>query len=503
MLQTTQIRRIINEYENNRSDLIQNHQDLLDQILDSLVSVSEKLSLSEFIEVFLYPYDAEAKYKNWKVGGLLDLYYSTWESNIGSCILAPRDHLKTYSALAYIIKKVFERKYPLEINYYHLSSDIAGEKFQKMQRIIERNPILNESFLLKPPKFWSSDLIELSDGTVIRPMSYEMGVVGKHPHIIVLDDVIDRRVIYSDQRNQKAIDKFYMDIYPQITDRIDTQKKLIIIGTAQRSDDLYHKLPNDYPMSVYEAVNEDTKTVLFPEKFTYEQLMQIKTDMTEKHGIKYWLKEFMNKPMSAIGLIIKEDWLRFYGEDILNRIVEVKRDTRVRFRDKLEIYQGWDLSVGKDLEKGDWTVGTTIGIDKYTDTNKIYIYILDIFRARIDFDARLNAIQKYAQEFEPLGIGVEEVAFQYDTVKALKNRTLLPITGIKSVKNKIESFQVELAPYFENGQVYIHEKLKGLYTQELLSLPAGEYDDQADATKFAIKMALSRPRLKTSSAGIY
>jgi len=174
-----------------------------------------------------------------------------------------------------------------------------------------------------------------------------------------------------------------------------------------------------------------------------------------------------------MGLIIKPEWIRTYSTapDI----------------DELDLYQGWDLSVGKDLESGDWTVGATIGLKKLDE--KLLIYVLELYRARIAFSERLKAIVSVYNKWEKvIKVGVEENVFQYDTVKTLIDQTNMPIEGVKSVKNKTESFQVELAPHFENGKVLIpaHDlELK----KELLSLPAGAHDDRADAIKIAIKIS--------------
>jgi hypothetical protein len=48
------------------------------------------------------------------------------------------------------------------------------------------------------------------------------------------------------------------------------------------------------------------------------------------------------------------------------------------------------LSVGKDIEKGDWTVGVTIGVDRSMD--KIKAYLINVFRERVNLDQRIRAV---------------------------------------------------------------------------------------------------------------
>jgi len=461
--------------EGNREQFLRDHPEALERYVLQCQNLIEPIPLARFSQMYVARYDPEAVLKEWKGIEFQSTLGNIWSTHRKSRVLAPREHLKTTSVLAYLLKRIFTRTYPLEISYYHINEKMATEKLRKLRRIIESNEILSEILQLDDAKSLREDQIILSDETIIQPLSWEMGVVGKHPHVIVLDDVIDRKVIYSDEANQKAIDKFYSDIYPMIS-KDDPDRQIIIIGTAQRQDDLYHNLPADFYCATYKAIiNEKKKQVLAPDLFTYKQLTKIRSDISQTQGERFWLKEYQNIPMSAQGLIFKAENIRYYATPPNN----------------LTKFQGWDLAVGKDLEKGDWTVCVTIGVDS-TDKDKLKVYILDIYRARISFGERLKMIGKKFNDFKPQLVGIEEVAFQYDTIQALKDSTLMPILGVKALTNKIQSFQTELAPYFENGQIYIREDMKD-FVNELLAIPASEYDDQADALKIAIKTALQEP----------
>ena len=461
--------------EENRAQFLREHPDALELFVLQCQQLVDPLPLARFSELYVSAYDAEATLKGWKGIEFQSTLGNIWTEHRKSRVLAPREHLKTTSVLAFLLKRIFTRTYPLEISYYHINEKMATEKLRKLRRIIDSNEILGEVLKMDDAKSLREDQIILSDETIIQPLSWEMGVVGKHPHIIVLDDVIDRKVIYSDEANQKAINKFYSDIYPMIS-KDDPDRQIIIIGTAQRADDLYHSLPADFYCSTYSAIlNEEKKKVLAPDLFTFKQLTKIRSDISQSQGEKFWLKEYQNIPMSAQGLIFKAEDVRYYVTPPKNLVK----------------FQGWDLAVGKDLEKGDWTVCVTIGVDN-SDKDRIRVYILDIYRARISFGDRLKMIGKKFNEFKPLLVGIEEVAFQYDTIQALKESTLMPILGIKALTNKVQSFQTELAPYFENGQIYVREDMKD-FVNELLAIPASEYDDQADALKIAIKTALQEP----------
>jgi len=250
-------------------------------------------------------------------------------------------------------------------------------------------------------------------------------------------------------------------------------KKIIIIGTAQREDDIYENLPGDFFNLTLDAiVDEDKHIPLEPALFSWDLLMKVKADMCEKFGERFWLKEYRNIPLSAMGEIIKPEWIKTY---VTPPPLE-----------SLQIYQGWDLGVGKDLEKGDYTAGCTIGVRTVNGKNEIYV--LDVVRVRAEFGDRLKIMASNGQAHKPLAIGVEQNVFQYDTVITLKKQTNLPIEGIKTIKNKVEKFQVDLAPHFENGKVFIRSDMIDL-KNELLALPYGKNDDMCfiAGTKIATK----------------
>lgn len=462
-----------------RKDYLEQNSQEIDTLIKGISLASEKLTLSQFQQIYIDDYDREAQEKEWKQVPLQDTYYDIWENNQKSVTMAPREHLKTTSALSYLVKKIFERKFPLEIDYFHLNKDIAVEKIRKLQMIIERNPILRMNAQFDQAKNWKDGEIRLLDGTTIKAMGWMQGAVGKHPHMIVLDDIIDISVVYSDDRNEKSIRKFYSEIYPMIT-KLTKEKKIIVIGTAQREDDLYAKLPSDFARNTFQAFTDDQEVKpLEPILFSKEELHKIKLDISKEFGEKFWLKEYMNVPFSAMGMIIKPEWIQTF----VTAPKSIKR-----------VISFWDLSVGKTIETGDWTAGATIGLEELSDMIKIYV--LNMQRARIPFAERLKLIVADAKQWNPQKIGVEENVFQYDTVQTLKKQTNLPIVGIKNITNKIERFQTELAPHFENKKVYLRADMLDLKT-ELLALPAGKHDDMSDALCGAIKLSATQTKTPT------
>ncbi len=178
------------------NDSFSDYTEKIEEVLEILPSLVGKLSLQEFNRLLVYKFDQEANDKGWIPTRFQNTLENIWEENSKSCVLAPRSHLKTSTVLSYIIKKIYTREYPLEISYYHLTGSVASEKFGKMLRTIENNPLLASSFRPEHAKQWAKGAIELEDGTLVKPLSFLQGVRGKHPHLIILDDVIDASVVY-------------------------------------------------------------------------------------------------------------------------------------------------------------------------------------------------------------------------------------------------------------------------------------------------------------------
>lgn len=439
------------------------------EIVEAVNEVKGKVyrdDLIFFIKNEIYQYEKEAIEKGFKLGSL----HEEWNDLIWSSqrlrILAPRDHLKTtFFSIAYLALRL--RLHSDDLIYIFSKTDQQAVKIlDQVKKIIKRSPFLKQ-LSGAGAEFWNKTEIRCSNGATVYAQGYFSAIRGAHPRLIILDDPIDMQVVYSDEQNKKANERFYAEILPMATK--DTQ--IIVVGTIQREDDLYFSFdPKQWILKEYKAiVDEEKKLTLFPEKWDWESLMKRKQEISYKFGERFFLKEYMNQPIDVLGEIIKVEWIRYWHEK----------------PDGLAVYQGWDLGVGKELDEGDYTACITIAFDPPRK-----IYILDVYRARIGFGERLKMIIEKYNEWKSVKIGIEQNVFQYDTVQTLKTQTALPVFGIDTIKNKVESFQVELAPLFESGDIFLKPGMDEL-RHELLSLPRGSHDDMADALKIAVKAAVS------------
>lgn len=427
------------------------------------------VSLPFFIEEEIYKYDSDASFQDWKLGNL----HQEWNDFLEEkriCIKAPRDHLKTF---------FFSECYPIkrlkcnsedEIQIFSKTDKLAVRILDRIKRRIYKNP--NLRYLSgRGSDFWSKTEIRCSNGATIYAQGFSSAIRGGHPKLIILDDIIDTQVVYSDEQNEKTKERLAGEILPMAEP--DTQ--IIIVGTLQREDDIYSSVDSkNWLIKNYDAIlDEEKKQTLFPEKWDWEKLMKRKEEISALKGEKWFLKEYRNWPVKLLGEVIKSEWIGWYD----------------KLPEGLKIYTGWDLSVGKDIEKGDYSACITFGVDK-----KGNIYVIRAYRGRIDFPTRLKKVVEFANFDRPGKIRIEENTFQADSVQVLKTNTALPIEGVKTTINKIKKFSEELAPLFENRKVFLKkgDESHQIFADELCSLPRGKYDDMSDAFCIGLKDVMFR-----------
>lgn len=363
------------------------------------------------------------------------------------------------------------------VKIFSKSDPLAIDILDNIKRQWATKPYFNH--LLEGADINNKKEIVLGNGSKIKALGFWSNARGGHDDLMIFDDIIDMSVIYSDEQNKKSKERLAAEILPMA----EPHTKIVFVGTKQRDDDLYNVNWNDTISEygerktiskVYDAiVDEEKKITLYPEKWSWEALMQKKAQITELSGAKFFDKEYRNLATNLVGEIIKPEWKKTYTE---------------LPKKQLEIYSGWDLSVGKkpDDPKSDYTAKVTIAYD-YETRN---IYIMSYYEAKLNFANRLRVVSEAAEIERPLKIAIEDNVFQTDTVQVAKATIPTPIVGITTLKNKVEKFQMELSPLIENGKIYFlaGDEMQQKLWQQLCSLPRGAHDDGADALCNVIKL---------------
>ena len=464
----------------------------IQQIINEQEWLSAKVCYPYFIENEIYKSNFEPGCDNYQLG---EIHWNEWCELITNTrqlvLLAPRDHLKSFTAVeAYACWKI---KYNpgIRITIISKTDKQAKVRIANIKKIIEAAESLQ---WLKPkdPDSWSKQSIITSNKAEVVGAGYFSGLRGGHQHLIILDDPIEEDVIYSPELNQKYTERFFMTILPMA--EADTQ--ILVIGTRQCEGDLYDSLkPPEWVTKEYRAVIDDAKKIcLFPEKWPWDKLMARKDSIVNspKGGLRIWKKEYMNDVTSIKGNIVKYSDMQFWLKPGETRPIEGegpwKRWASNKWQlkpddDKLAIYQGWDLNISKKIT-ANFTACITIGVDRRQGD----IYILDAYKDHLTFPERLAAIGTRGDLFPGgLAVGIEDIAFQDDTVQAAIRESNLPIKGIHSATNKLLRLE-SCCTLFVNHKVYCRPEHAD-FIEEVVSFPMGINDDQLDAFDMAVLLS--------------
>ena len=381
-------------------------------------------------------------------------------------LLLPRFAGKsTYAGIIYPVWRIGKNRQTSVLIITHTYQYSKGF-LREICRIMETSQEYKHAFgELKPnkPNKWSENEIivegaEKQKDPTLAVLGVGASVIGRHPDIIILDDIIEQDTARSDTRRINVEHWYRKDLLPCL----GPDSQLIVVGTRWRFNDLYSILLEDpaFDTLIIQALNQNNESY-WPDLWSLDRLLTKKKEV----GIYGWQSQFMNDPGLEEGAIFRPEWLTYY-------------DT-MPVLDTLRIVQGVDLAIS-EKEKADYFALVTVGFD----AEKGMIYLLDYYRAHLDFPSQRKMIEAQAQAWRPTRIAIEEVAYQKALVQSMFP-TLLPVVGVKQTKDKELKMQA-LTPYFESKQVRLPKNADD-FLIELLQFPNSEHDDLLDAFEMAVR----------------
>jgi predicted phage terminase large subunit-like protein len=326
----------------------------------------------------------------------------------------------------------------------------------------------------KPNKWAMNELIvnrtTLEKDSTFTALGVEASIVGRRADEIIVDDPIDETTANSETER----DNLYRWYSKELLTRLEPNGRLMVIMTRWHFADIASKLLEDdsYLKLQFPAISP-TNEALWPEKWPLDALLTRKKDV----GPIAFEGQYQGRPIASEFAVLKIEWLHYWYEGA-EQIPEkdIVRWHRKPPREQLRVVQAWDLAISQDPE-ADWTVGLSLGADMEGNT-----YLLDYYRAHIDFPAQLKQVEAQAAAWRPEKIAIESNAYQ----KALSQQLRvsgLPIVEVKQTRDKNLRIQ-SLAPYFENGSLRV-SKGQEEFMLEYLQYPKGKHEDILDALQMA------------------
>lgn len=220
---------------------------------------------------------------------------------------------------------------------------------------------------------------------------------------------------------------------------------------------------------IYEGAYTDDGKLFFPEKLSAEVLDQYRKTM----GVYKFANQYLNQVIPDVDQDFKKAWVRHYTQLPNETHTVLFIDPAISLEDT-----------------ADYTA--TVVVDGDCDENW-YVRVAD--RRRETATQTVDRIFRLYDEFNPIAIGIEEVAYQAALTHFLheemrRRKKFLPIKGIKrstlsaqGVKRDSNSKMMRirsLVPRFEFGKIYLAQGLDD-FILEYTTFPRGRNDDILDA----------------------
>lgn len=316
-------------------------------------------------------------------------------------------------------------------------------------------------------------------------MSTSVGGVltGRGADMIIIDDPLKPDEALSETQRKNVNEWYDNTLLSRLNDK-STGCIVIIMQRLHQDDLVGHVLEQeDWTVVNFPAIaDEDSDhviesvfgnchylrkagTALHPERETIPMLLEIRKRMGEYN----FLSQYQQTPIPPGGAMVKQNWLKYYSPDQMPAQFDF-------------IVQSWDTA-SKVTELSDYSVCVTLG------KRGCELYILDVFRQRMEFPDLKRAVKQQASRYRPSAILIEDKSSGIQLIQELKREGLHQLKPYNPQgSDKVMRLHAQTAT-IENGCLLLPERAPWLadYTQELLAFPGSKYDDQVDATTQALE----------------
>lgn len=335
----------------------------------------------------------------------------------------------------------------------------------------------------------SSGDFETSAGGGRLSTSLNGPLTGRGADLIIIDDPIKAADVMSDTARTAAIEWFTNVLMSRLNDQ-DTGKIVLVMQRLHQSDlagELlerggWHELrlpaiaPEEalIPIGGGRVYRRSEGGVLHPARQSREVLEGIRSEI----GSTAFSAQYLQDPLPAAGNAIKADWLREYDPATLDH-------------DHGMIVQSWDTAM-KDEERHDCSVCITAFV------RGRQVYVLDVWRQRVEFPELWKAVQRLAREWHPSTLLIEDAANGTALIQRLRNEQPNGVPSPIARRPKLDkrSRLDAASSMIEAGDLVLPRDALWLaaFKAELLGFPSARHDDQVDALSQLLNWVDQRQR---------
>ena len=322
---------------------------------------------------------------------------------------------------------------------------------------------------IKEDNGWVSDW-SMDNGNRLMIYWVWWGITGKWGHRLIIDDPYATRQDAESDTIRKKVEDWYDSTF--LSRRHNENAGICIIMQRWREDDLVWYIlskEDDWEVVSIPAISEDGKS-FWASRFSVAYL----ENMRKNIGDYFFQSQYQQKPFSDWSGTFKTSYFNYYTEAPVFSKIYTFVDPAISLR-----------------QEADYSAIVTVGVTKYND-----IYILDVFRERVEPDELISNILRIGEEFKPNTIGIETVQFQKMLALEIKKQMRMQwkffhIYEMKPTGEKESRIKATLQPRYSSWVVY-HKgdwnNIKELEL-ELIKFPNGKHDDMIDALASCVAMA--------------
>lgn len=338
-------------------------------------------------------------------------------------------------------------------------------------------------------------------GGGLKAVGLRGAITGRGANVFILDDYIKEP---KEAMSAQYLEDMWTWYQTVARTRLEPGAVIIIVATRWVKNDIhgrimklqeltgrnffeYVELPalaTDNPLKP-DALGRSPGEPLFPERYTREMILDIKTELTGR-----WFEAmFQQNPLGDEGSVIPIEAIqKLSPEEHRNLIRQVLADPQ-----RYVVARYWDLASTKDA--GDYTVGARAVFDLKDET-----FVVDdlvrgqhtagrvetLFQATSKADSILYPRVSVGLEQEPGSSGAYTIKHFQGLLQEVVPGTMLQ--AARATSSKLLNAQPYIA-HIEQGKTGVVESAwSSDFLEELSMFPEGLHDDQVDATGGAYKM---------------
>lgn len=301
-------------------------------------------------------------------------------------VISARKHIKTTLALGYLAWRLYRinRRYE-EWEFMGYLEDLAQYHLKRLKRYIQAVP---EFFGDCADMTKAESIIHyIKNGMefICTPSGILSFKRGRHPHGMILDDILKDPEKKLDVSQLKKIERIFLEEIESMP-----QEEIHLFGTPQDRNDLFAKIETmtEYVSRRYPAIASDAeKSVLWPEAFPYERLVSIRNNI----GQKAFNKEYLCRPVRGEEGFLKEAELdRIIRTRLRNYPVVMDEGTAAKLRLRELSFGGFDI--GKKSHPSHLAV---FGVNRKRRLVQLHSKWMDGWDYNLQRDYLSYAIQKF------------------------------------------------------------------------------------------------------------